>query len=193
MGWSIGYDPKWERDIGYGVPATCDHPGCGAPIDRGLSYVCGQEPYGGDYGCGLYFCHDHMRSAGAKRDHVQLCKKCYHGHGKTFDPTPDTREWVEHKLTDESWSDWRSENQCIVRSMLSSVGATAPREAMFKGGPLDGQLRAPPLHLDWGLLLAGELHIVRHWSDEWRTEWPYILAGVENGIAQLELVVSEDA
>ena len=26
MGWSIGFDSKWNRDIGYGVPATCDYP-----------------------------------------------------------------------------------------------------------------------------------------------------------------------
>ena len=28
MGWSIGYDNNWNRDIGYGVPAFCDHPKC---------------------------------------------------------------------------------------------------------------------------------------------------------------------
>ncbi len=37
MGWSIGYDDNWKRDIGYGVRATCDHPACNAKIDRGLS------------------------------------------------------------------------------------------------------------------------------------------------------------
>ncbi len=26
MGWSIGYDKNLKRDIGYGVPATCEHP-----------------------------------------------------------------------------------------------------------------------------------------------------------------------
>lgn len=60
MGWSIGYDSKWKRDIGYGVPASCDYPGCDAEIDRGLSYVCGGEPYGGEVGCGLYFCAAHL-------------------------------------------------------------------------------------------------------------------------------------
>jgi len=28
MSWSIGYDNNWNRDIGYGVPAICDYPGC---------------------------------------------------------------------------------------------------------------------------------------------------------------------
>ena len=44
MGWSIGFDRRWNRDIGYGVPATCDQPGCGADIDRGLAFVCGGDP-----------------------------------------------------------------------------------------------------------------------------------------------------
>lgn len=32
MGWSIGWDSTWQRDIGYGVPALCDHPNCSAVI-----------------------------------------------------------------------------------------------------------------------------------------------------------------
>ena len=35
MGWSLGYDGRWKRDIGYGVPAVCDFPGCNEEIDRG--------------------------------------------------------------------------------------------------------------------------------------------------------------
>ncbi|HEV7521417.1 MAG TPA: hypothetical protein VGP89_09990, partial [Candidatus Angelobacter sp.] len=60
MGWSLGFDSNWQRDIGYGVPAYCDHPKCNKKIDRGLSYVCGGEPYGGELGCGLYFCSEHL-------------------------------------------------------------------------------------------------------------------------------------
>ena len=28
MSWAVGYDSKWQRDIGYGVPSICDHPKC---------------------------------------------------------------------------------------------------------------------------------------------------------------------
>ena len=56
MSWSIGFDSNWNRDIGYGVPAYCDNPKCNKEIDRGLSYVCGGEAFGGEKGCGLYFC-----------------------------------------------------------------------------------------------------------------------------------------
>lgn len=55
MGWSIGYDNNWKRDIGYGVPATCDHPDCNEEIDRGLAYVCGNEPRGGEDGGNNYW------------------------------------------------------------------------------------------------------------------------------------------
>jgi hypothetical protein len=101
MGWSIGYDNNWKRDIGYGVPSICDHPGCTEKIDRGLSYVCGGEPYGGDDGCGLYFCTAH--GGGCQ------CKQCEAG-ALPFEKTPDVPEWIAHKLTDEGWADWRREN-----------------------------------------------------------------------------------
>jgi hypothetical protein len=104
MGWSIGFDERWQRDIGYGVPATCDYPGCNAAIDRGLSYVCGGEPFGGDRGCGLYFCKAHLRMG----RRVQLCTRCSRGR-KPYEPTPDTAEWIHHKATDESWAQWRAE------------------------------------------------------------------------------------
>ncbi len=103
MSWAIGYDYTWHRDIGYGVPALCDHPGCEARIDRGLSFVCGSEPYGGDRGCGLYFCSVHQY--GGK----QLCERCLKRRAP-FTATPDLEEWVRHKATHLSWAKWREEN-----------------------------------------------------------------------------------
>ena len=99
MSWAVGFDRNWNRDIGYGVPATCDFPGCGAGIDRGLAFVCGGEPYGGEDGCGLYFCGGHMLLGSLR----QQCERCEKGQ-PPFEATPDTREWIEWKLTDESWA-----------------------------------------------------------------------------------------
>jgi hypothetical protein len=107
MGWSVGYDDTWNRDIGYGVPSHCDYPGCEAEIDRGLAYVCGGEPYGGDRGCGLFFCGKHLRISAKGK---QLCERCYPRRKKPFEPTPDVPEWIHHKLTDPSWEQWRKEN-----------------------------------------------------------------------------------
>ena len=102
MSWAVGYDEKWKRDIGYGVPAMCDYPGCEQRINRGLGYVCGGEPYGGEYGCGLYFCEWH------KAGFPPLCERCCNT-ALPFEPTPDVPEWVEHKATDASWAEWRAE------------------------------------------------------------------------------------
>lgn len=105
MSWALGFDDRWNRDIGYGVPATCDHPGCATKIDRGLSYVCGGEPYGGDEGCGLYFCPKHL---GYRGDKHQQCSRCQN-YRPPFTPKPDHPDWVTHKATDESWAQWRAE------------------------------------------------------------------------------------
>lgn len=115
MGWSIGYDTNWERDIGYGVPAVCDHPDCDEEIDRGLSYVCGGDAYGGDHGCGLFFCDNHLNAVPVpvgeedeNEDYVPLCERCAAGK-EPFEPKPDTEEWTNHKMTHESWAEWRKE------------------------------------------------------------------------------------
>lgn len=112
MGWSIGYDDNWKRDIGYGVPAICDYPKCDNEIHRGLGYVCCDlEPYGGERGCGLYFCAEHQH---VTEKHHQLCERCLRGN-PPFDPKPDTQEWIDWKLTDESWEKWREENPDWVK------------------------------------------------------------------------------
>lgn len=104
MGWSIGFDTRWDRDIGYGVPAFCDEPNCDALIDRGLSYVyCDQQAYGGDEGCGLYFCDKHQTL------------ECVHD---DYSAKPDHPIWVSHKLTDPSWGEWRQENPGWVKTAI---------------------------------------------------------------------------
>lgn len=120
MGWSIGYDEKWKRDIGYGVPAICDQPKCTAEIDRGLAFVCGSEPYGGDHGCGLFFCSAHRRlhsfRDGCLKD---VCCRCDRGK-QPYEAKPDTPEWIRWKLTDESWETWRVENPDEVKRLQSN-------------------------------------------------------------------------
>lgn len=114
MSWEVGFDSRWRRWIGYGVPAMCDHPGCGVEIDRGLSYVCcEQQPYGGE-GCGLFFCEKH-------RDFSGRCARCQAG-CEPFDPTPDVAAWRNHLLTDPTWQQWRDENPDEVGRLVSSGG-----------------------------------------------------------------------
>jgi hypothetical protein len=126
MGWSIGFDSTWNRDIGYGVPAICDHPGCGVKIDRGLSYVCGSDAYGGEAGCGLFFCGEHRKYYNKRIngaiETVELCYRCGH-YKKPYKPTPDIIEWVRWKLRDYSWKQWRDDNPKIVEELRQRAKA----------------------------------------------------------------------
>ncbi|HKO88764.1 MAG TPA: hypothetical protein VJU83_09650 [Burkholderiales bacterium] len=119
MGWAIGYDGNWERDIGYGVPAVCDHPECNERIDRGLGCVCANsEPYGGENGCGLYFCSKHR----VYLEDNECCKHLDQG----CVPKPDLPEWIDWKLTDESWQEWRDKNPDEVKRMQATNTGDAP-------------------------------------------------------------------
>ena len=122
MSWAIGFDDKWMRDIGYGVPAVCDHPDCDNEIDRGLSYVCGGEPFGGDKGCGLYFCIEHMYVGGNGdyENDPQMCDRCCDGKDP-YPPKPDLQVWVEFKLTDDSWAQWREDNPHEVKKLKQDL------------------------------------------------------------------------
>ena len=130
MSWEIGYDEKWKRDIGYGVPSVCDYPGCDKKIDRGLAHVCGGEPYGGEHGCGLFFCPDHRDLC--VDEGVQMCERCAAGE-EPFEPTPDTMEWMQHKLTDESWAEWREENPTAVVALKVDFIYSQYRETYASG------------------------------------------------------------
>lgn len=127
MGWSIGYDARWKRWIGYGVPCFCDAPGCSEEIDRGLAFVCGGEPYGGEHGCGLFFCaahrHSHTFGRGRNAETVEVCARCDH-HRLPYKPKPEHSDWVHHLLTDSSWAKWRSE---YPREVCELTAAYPPR------------------------------------------------------------------
>ena len=133
MSWSIGFDSNWDRDIGYGVPAPCDHPECDWKIDRGLAHVCGGDPYGGDQGCGLYFCSSHLWF-GRSKDAPQLCKRCMN-YKQPYKPKPDLLEWIEFKLKDSSWSPWRKVNLEKVKQMRMVVENKSPKA--LPGFPLN--------------------------------------------------------
>ena len=117
MGWSIGYNSNLKRDIGYGVPATCDHPECSKDIDRGIAYTCGGEPEGGDRGCGLNFCESHLSGGHS------LCARCLRRY-RPFAQKPDHPEWIEWKLADASWQKWRDEHPGEVDLMRKALPAT---------------------------------------------------------------------
>ena len=120
MGYSIGY--SGGRDIGYGVVATCDQPGCDEKIDRGMSYACGELR--DDNACGLYFCINHTSFG----ENAQLCDRCLHNEElgedapaseylPPYDKKPDHPDWIWWKLNHPSWKEWRNENSKATLAM----------------------------------------------------------------------------
>ena len=120
MGWAVGRDINRQRHIGYGVPAICDHPGCGEEIDRGMGYACGGGQTRTDECCGLFFCSNHMWYLNEVINDVSdaVCERCAENLTNNpdgdewvefFEPTPDTLEWATHVVTDESWEQFRAE------------------------------------------------------------------------------------
>ncbi len=124
MGWEVGTNSE-GRDVGYGVPAICDHPDCNKKIDRGIAYICGAEPDGGEDGCGLFFCEEHQVG------YSQKCVCCTNRRRKPFTPKPDTPEWMRWKLEDESWEAWRQANPDAVLALLTALRPYVWRVALF--------------------------------------------------------------
>lgn len=118
MSWAVGEDEN-GRDIGYGVPALCDHPDCAKRIHRGLSFVCGVvNTEGEERGCGLHFCGSHLRYS---PKFGQLCFRCWPKLQAPFARKPDLVEWSFHKLTDSSWQAWRDENPAEVERLTAEM------------------------------------------------------------------------
>ncbi len=120
-----------KRWGGYGVPAVCEYPTCSEEIDRGMAYACGGEPFS-ELGCDRYFCGKHKDYKHWNRDKgiwcrhrndcecelVELCERCAKGKAP-FPYKPETKEWVEFLLKDESWAEWRNKNPEEVKSLIT--------------------------------------------------------------------------
>lgn len=72
MGWAYGR--IGDKEVGYGVEATCEHPfGCETRIDRGLAYACGEWPVAEFAGtCTRLVCAEHQYPT----DEGHVCAEC---------------------------------------------------------------------------------------------------------------------
>ncbi|RPE44149.1 hypothetical protein EDD90_7379 [Streptomyces sp. Ag109_O5-1] len=64
-----------EIEAGYAVETVCEKTGCKEQIDRGLAHLCGATPGGDEYGCGGYFCAEHLLGAPVPEASGQ-CEPC---------------------------------------------------------------------------------------------------------------------
>jgi hypothetical protein len=83
MGWGYcGVNSNTGEEMGYSVTGICSFSGCTKKIDHGLSYVCGGMHEGGEYGCGRYFCSEHLTMIYDQTEDldnpidVQICYDC---------------------------------------------------------------------------------------------------------------------
>lgn len=75
MGWAFCGTNDHGQEMGYGVEAVCDEPGCTAVIDRGLAHVCGRMHEDSET-CHKYYCSEHLFMASV-RPGGGLCSRCY--------------------------------------------------------------------------------------------------------------------
>jgi hypothetical protein len=73
-------------EAGYAVDTVCEEDGCYEQIDRGLAHLCGAQPGGDEYGCGGYYCGDHLY--GGIGPAQGLCKR-------------DSKRWEEQEESEE--------------------------------------------------------------------------------------------
>jgi len=116
---SVRFDAYWGRDVGPGVPSTCDHPDCSTQVGRGTRNLCGNVMNGVTHGCGLFFCFRHTI---VTLHHGNLCERCAVD-AAPFKPKPDTKAWLTHKITHVSWLEWRQENPELVQAIIKRLEA----------------------------------------------------------------------
>lgn len=82
MGYASYETPLGEA--GYAVEDVCNQEGCEVAIDRGLSYLCGDQPgRDSEHGCGRWFCGSHLRMPEDLLGDIMgsgLCPACFAEH-----------------------------------------------------------------------------------------------------------------
>jgi hypothetical protein len=56
----------------------------------------------------------------------QLCDRCAKRR-KPFDAKPDVSEWIDWKLTDPSWEQWRDENPEEIERLETLIASPTSR------------------------------------------------------------------
>jgi len=134
--WYSVYEIWNNRFWGYWVSTICEHPDCNKEIDRWMSYACWWEPFSEKW-CDRYFCEKHtnyvefdsmwdMIKEESKEDKqgnecYPLCERCAKNE-EPFNYKPESKEWLEHIISDESWEIWREKNPKILKTYKEQLG-----------------------------------------------------------------------
>lgn len=121
MGWAHCGTDDDGREIGYGVEAECDFPGCPEKIDRGLGYVCGpMHGSGNEWGCGRYYCGKHLDQGVHKCEgdpHPSSCPEGQHRWKTHVSPsTPDDPGGERTTWCEKCGEDWSEEIHAAPRT-----------------------------------------------------------------------------
>ena len=103
---NCGKNPDTGGMMGYCYSGQCNHPGCKEIINHGITYVCGGMHLGGEYGCGKYYCSNHLYYGHDFRDeenditiwlyNENLCEECCKFYEK---------EYFENKFYQKTFDD----------------------------------------------------------------------------------------
>jgi hypothetical protein len=62
---------------GYNIEDVCNRDNCRAKIDRGMAFLCGDQPgHQTEAGCGRWFCGHHLFGTG-QGDGLSRCSDCF--------------------------------------------------------------------------------------------------------------------
>lgn len=127
------YDNQHKRDVGDNVPGYCDYPHCKEIIERSIARVCGSAPFGGSWGCGLFFCDDHITPLDDDSV-ISLCERCAHNLNNPGDPLPeyepsaDLAPWINFKLHHSSFAKWRKKHPTEVQRLEAELASSESRQ-----------------------------------------------------------------
>jgi hypothetical protein len=137
MGWSSCGEDDRGRPIGYGHEGTCDHPGCEAKIDRGLSYACGGMHGHSEWSCDAYFCGEHLWFVNAP-DELDitngLCAVCLHLYQSAHPDCDECGGWGKYLFAGQDNSDAPPCNVCNQHGVLKSEIEWSQSEAYEDNG-----------------------------------------------------------
>lgn len=128
MGWAVTVNDE-GRQVGYGVRAECDHGGCTEIIDRGLGHVCGGLHDGGQHGCGLYFCREHLGVEMRGEATVTLCVECL-GEGGGQSACGEEHDSLAARLNDAAERDLKRADDYLA-SRMARRRQKPPREGLM--------------------------------------------------------------